>query len=310
MNETKDRELTLKVTLRQLQLFVATADSGSITAAAERLFLSQTAISLALGQLEKALGATLFVRRRAHGMTLTSAGRSLLPMARHILSSTQTLQDEAGGGDQVTGMLRIGCFASLGPQMLPRLLVAYQECHPQAQIDFQEGSVDVLEPNLETGSLDLLLAYDIGVSRELRRQVITQLRPGVLISAEHPLAMRGDGPISLRELAEEPHIMLESPMSQAHARSIFDAVGISPRTRFSSQNFETIRSLSGRGLGWTLTMQRPESPVSHEGLGVIVLELDDPEIRPVDVVALWSPHITLSRAASAFLRLLEEQEQP
>jgi DNA-binding transcriptional LysR family regulator len=309
MNDTKDRELTLKVTLRQLQLFVATADSGSITAAAERLFLSQTAISLALGQLEKALGATLFVRRRAHGMTLTSAGRSLLPMARHILSSTQTLQDEAGGGDQVTGMLRIGCFASLGPQLLPRLLVAYQERHPQAQVDFQEGSIDVLEPNLETGSLDLLLAYDIGVSRELRRQVITQLRPGVLISAEHPLAMRGEGPVSLRELAEEPHIMLESPMSQAHARSVFDAVGISPRTRFSSQNFETIRSLSGRGLGWTLTMQRPESPVSHEGLGVAVLELDDPEIRPVDVVALWYPHITLSRAASAFLRLLEEQDR-
>jgi DNA-binding transcriptional LysR family regulator len=310
MNDQKDSELTLKVTLRQLQLFVATADSGSITAAAERLFLSQTAISLALGQLEKALGATLFVRRRAHGMTLTSSGRNLLPLARHILSSTQTLQDEAGGGEgeKVTGLLRIGCFASLGPQMLPGLLVSFQDRHPEADIDFQEGAMGALQPELETGTLDLLLAYDLGIPPELSRQLISQLRPGILISRDHPLARRGEGSLSLRELADEPHIMLESPMSQAHAKSIFEAVGISPRTRFSSQNFETIRSLIGRKLGWTLTMQRPESPVSHEGLGVTVLELNDPEIRPVDVVALWSPHIMLSRAAHAFLQMLQEKD--
>lgn len=307
-NEPTDRELTPKVTLRQLQLFVVTADSGSITAAAERLFLSQTAVSLALGQLEKALGTMLFVRRRAHGMTLTSAGRTVLPMARHILSSTQILQDEAGGGDEVTGMLRIGCFASLGPQLLPRLLVDFQQRHARVRVDFQEGALDALEPSLETGSLDIVLAYDLGVSRDLHRRVIDQLQPGVLISADHPLAARG-GAVSLRDLADEPHLLLESSISQAHAASVFDAVGVSPHTRFRTQNFETLRSLSGRGLGWTLTMQRPESPVSHEGYGVVVLELNDPEIRPVDVVALWSPHITLSRTARAFLDMLGDHGQ-
>lgn len=306
MNETNDREITLKVTLRQLQLFVATADSGSITAAAERLFLSQTAISLSLGQLEKSLGAALFVRRRAHGMTLTSAGQTLLPRARSILSSTLSLQDEAGGGDTVTGLLRIGCFASLGPQWLPEILVDFQERHPEAHIDFQEGAIDTLEPRLETGQLDLLLAYDLGITPELRRQVFAQLRPGVLISAGHPLALRGNGQVSLHELVGEPHIMLETPMSESHATSVFEAVGVRPRTRFTSQNFETIRSLSARKLGWSLTMQRPKSYVSHEGLGVTVLELSDPEVRPVNVVALWSPHLSLSRAAAAFLHLLGE----
>ncbi|GGG65987.1 LysR family transcriptional regulator [Kocuria dechangensis] len=306
MAAERDLDISFGVTIRQIQIFVVTAESGSITIAAERLYLSQTAVSLALSQLEKTLGATLMVRRRAHGITLTSTGRSLLPMGRNILANVAEFQEEAQDATETTGTVTIGCFPSLGPGLLPGLIEKFQEDHPSARLNFIEAAHEDLMTMVETGTLDLVMAYDIGLPAGLQEMLIDTCIPGVLLSAKHPLAVSGKA-VSIQELVDEPFILLDSPTSAEHARMIFHNTGVRPEVKFRSQNFETVRSLAGRGLGWSITLQRPQTDISHEGAAVRILDLKDEEIRPVRVVAVWSPELTLGRATKAFLKTLQQE---
>src|SRR3954465_7601311 len=86
--------------LRQLECFIVAADAGTMTAAASRLYVSQSAISLAVGQLERSLGTQLFIREKARGLQLTAPGRRFLPEARSLLAHAEDVRavaEEEGG---------------------------------------------------------------------------------------------------------------------------------------------------------------------------------------------------------------------
>lgn len=297
--------LSIGITLRQLQIFVATAEAGSITQAAERLYLSQTAVSLALRQLEKELGATLLVRRRAHGISLTNTGRSLLPLGRNILASAAEFSRTGRQEDEVTGAVRVGCYPSLGPALLPGLIMAFRDAHPEASLEFVEAPEGELMSQLEVGSVDLVLCYRLGVPEGLSERVLEEGVPGVLISSDHPLA-QGRDRVHLADLLDSPYIMLDSPIAANHAQTIFAVTGSHPRVEFRSKNFETIRSLAGRGLGWSITLQRPKSPLTHEGTPVSILRIADEGVDAVPVVAVSWPGYVMSRAATAFLEVARQ----
>src|SRR6476620_3146566 len=107
-------DLASKVTLRQLELFCAAADHGSFAAAAESLFLSPNAVSLAVRELEKALDVHLCVRHRARGLTLTPSGVGLVQHARALLRDAdefvRTVGNQTG---PLTGSVAIGCYSTL-----------------------------------------------------------------------------------------------------------------------------------------------------------------------------------------------------
>ncbi|GAA3216087.1 LysR substrate-binding domain-containing protein [Microbacterium terregens] len=285
--------------LRQLQYFVTTAEEGSVTAAAELLYVSPTAVSLSLTQLEKLLGTELLIRRRAHGAALTPLGESLLPHARAVLAAASRLVDEVGVGGELRGSVAVGCFPSMGPTMLPTIIHTFLVDHPAVRVRFNEDHSDRLETDAQTGRIDLLLSYDIGLSDDLEKTALGQLRVGVLLPAGHwaadPLV-----DVDLARLAREPYVALQSQTSDAHFTRIWRTTGITPpEVRYSSENFETVRSMVGRGLGWSITMQRPRSPLSHEGLAVVTRDLPDGIVDPVDVVVAWRASATLSRPARA-----------
>lgn len=294
------------ITLRQLQIFVVTAEAGSITKAAEKLFLSQTAVSLALQQLEKGLDATLLLRRRAHGITLTSTGQSLLPLGRNILASVADFGRSATGEGEMTGSVTVGCFPSLGPTLLPEIMEQFMREHPRASIHFTEASHVELMERLEMGTVDLVLTYRLGLPPGLIEYVVDEFRPGVLIAPDHPKAQGRDS-IRLRELSDEPFIMLDSSVSREHARHIFLATKTFPQVRFRTTNFETVRSLVGRQLGWSLSLQRPRTTVTHEGREVRILDVEDDVVVDMPVVIARSPDLILGRAAQAFLDMLKRQ---
>ncbi len=116
-------------TMRQLFVFVAVAETGTIRAAADRLHVSQSAVSLAITELERGLKSQLCVRRRAHGVQLTPTGERVLIRAKALLEQAGDLAAEASGAEGVlTGPLAIGCYSSLGPTLLPRLLYEFNSC--------------------------------------------------------------------------------------------------------------------------------------------------------------------------------------
>lgn len=101
-------------TIRQLQYFVAVLDHGSVTAAAKESNISQAAASMAIAQLEHAVGVDLLIRTRAKKVVATPAGLELAARARHILSMIGDIEGAvAGGFDEMRGALRTGCSPTL-----------------------------------------------------------------------------------------------------------------------------------------------------------------------------------------------------
>src|SRR3954447_3247445 len=112
----------MRFTLRQLQLFVATCDAGTVTLAAQREHISQSAVSAALAELERSLGVQLLNRRHAHGVAPTPAGRQLLVHARGLLYQAADLDRLASEiSDEIAGRIALGCLVTLAPVITPQL---------------------------------------------------------------------------------------------------------------------------------------------------------------------------------------------
>ncbi|MDX2822838.1 LysR family transcriptional regulator [Streptomyces ipomoeae] len=167
--------------LRQLVHFVAVAEEGTPTRAAQRLCVSPSAVSLALGELERALKVQLCVRRKAHGITLTPSGRRLL-----------------------------GCHPTLAPTVLPRLLCGFGERYPRITIDFEERTQDDLQQRMLDGKLDLAVLYDMdalrpqrGGANHGREHRLTAPRTGARAPG-HPRHSPGTRPLRGRRLVHGP----------------------------------------------------------------------------------------------------------
>jgi len=122
----------MRITLRQLQIFLAVAQSGSTTAAAGLVALSQSAASAALNELEGLLGVRLF-DRVGKRLVLNDSGRQLLPQARHLLDGADTIERQfadPGFGSE----LHLGASTTIGSYLLPAMIAAYRARHPGARV--------------------------------------------------------------------------------------------------------------------------------------------------------------------------------
>ena len=192
-----------ELSLRQLAHFVAVAEDGTISGAAERLIMSSSALSASITELERTLGADLLVRRRAQGVSLTPMGQLVLDRARRLLSDGAELTYLVrGNGTDLVGPLVVGCFVTLAPTVLPRLLADFEELHPRVTLDFVEGHQDQLREALLAGEIDAAVLYDMGPLEDLDRIVLYVARGYALFGQAHPLAARET--VTLEELAGEP----------------------------------------------------------------------------------------------------------
>lgn len=144
--------------LRHLRYFVAVADAGHITRAAQQLGLAQPPLSQQIRLLEAEIGAALF-QRHAKGVTLTAAGRELLPLARRQLQGLDALQahmHQVARGQR--GVLSVGFTSSAAAHAFtPRLLRDCRRDHPQIELRLAEGNAAELTEGLLAGSLDAAL---------------------------------------------------------------------------------------------------------------------------------------------------------
>lgn len=296
-------------TLQQLAAFVAVADTGSIAAAAGRLQLSPSAVRASLGDLERALGTHLAVRQRAKGVELTSAGKVVLGKARVVLQEGLDLEyDIRGEPGQVTGVLTVGCYTTLGPTVLPPLLEALRRHHPAVRIELREDTLDGLRGLVDARDVDVMMAYDIDLPRHWDKVVWRCSSPRVHLPADHPLATNGT--VRLVDLADEPMVLLDIPPSREHVLAMCRNVGLQPRVALRTGNYETARAFVGRGLGWSLMVQRTPSDISYEGRRVAALDVVEPPLPSVATVVTWPLEARLSRAAQAFVHLVAGTARP
>jgi DNA-binding transcriptional LysR family regulator len=292
------------ITLRQLEYFVTTARTGSMARAATALHVSAAAVSLGVGQLERALGCDLFLRRPQRPLALTGAGRELLPKAAALVSDAEQIEQDAGQrSDIYSGSIRVGCFDTLAPMLVPQLLSAVRERYPDLDVDVSEGQSDVLQEQLLDGVTDVAVLYGLELLPGLRAEQLWTMSPYVILPGDHRFARRRS--VRLADLADEPMIMLDAPPSRMHVLTTLASVGLSPTIARVTHNFETLRSLVGRGYGWGLLVQRPTVDRSYEGLPVCAVAIAD-RIEPAPVVAVTVGRSTSPRRTNAVIALLHE----
>ncbi|GAA3882502.1 LysR substrate-binding domain-containing protein [Leifsonia kafniensis] len=298
-------------TLRQLEYFRAVAETGTFSGAATRMFVSQSAIASAIGDLESALGVQLCTRKRSSGIGLTPSGVQFLEKARALLRQADDVTHAAHHGDGLlAGAINIGCYATLAATVLPALLDEFSAQHPQSQLNFVDGTMEELMPLLEQGRLDFVITYRISLQLGLQQMALYDTAVHALLPANHPLAHAPT--VSLHDLADDPLILLNIPPSGRHTLDMLASANIRPLVRHTTTNFELARSLVGRGLGYCLLVQKPEIDLTYEGLPVVAKPIS-PEFSREQVVLVWPDGMELSaraRICAEFARATLGRAQP
>lgn len=262
----------MRFTFRQLEYFVATGECGSIRLASERIHVSQPSISTAISQLEKEFGLMLFVRQHAQGLSLTSAGHRFLREAKIILSQADALYDLADElSDQIRGPFRVGCMLTLATKVLPQLCYAFSGRYQDVRLTTIVAHHKELMEQLMDASIDLALAYDLGIPEGVNFEPLSELKPVVLVGKNSPLTKLKR--VSLEDLAEEQMILLDLPLSREYFLSLFLTAGLKPKIHTASPYPEVIRTMVGNGYGYTLVNQVAESTYSLDGQELVYLEL-------------------------------------
>lgn len=275
-----------------------------MTAAAERLQVSQSAVSLAVAGLERSLGTVLFLRHRGRGLTPTAAGRELLLPARNLMADADAMLARADViGRGLSGRLTVGCFGTGAPLVLPALMETFERRYPGMTLDFVEGSTDVLEQALLDGRCELALMYDVGLHVALEKEPLYSTVPYALLSPAHPLAERAS--VTLAELAPYDFVALDVQPVHEHQTDLFAHAGVTPKIRYRTSSYELLRSLVARNLGFTLLISRPFGDVSYEGRPLAAVPLGG-EVKTVDVMLAGPPGVRPTVRARAFAQHCRE----
>ncbi|MCE9665067.1 LysR family transcriptional regulator [Halomonas sp. M5N1S17] len=283
---------------QSLQAFLAVADSGSFSRAGEQLHLTQPAVSKRIATLEDQIDARLF-DRIGRRVTLTEAGRILLPRARQILvmvdDSRRALVNLGGS---VAGSLTLATSHHIGLHRLPPLLKAYTRNHPEVRLDLQfldseQAYQGVLDGELELAVVTLAPHPD----PQLEVVPVWDDRLCFVCAHDHPLA--GQPRLSLHELCAFDAV-LPGPMTFTRTliETRFASAGLSLPVALSTNYLETLKMMTAIGLGWSLLPERLVAGELHE------LVVDHPPIHR-SLGYLMHKSRTLSNAARAMLGLLE-----
>ena len=256
--------LVVPFTLKQLSYFVAAGEAGSILRAAENIHVSQPSISNAIAHLENVFHIQLFIRHHARGMSLTTAGGQVMEQAKALLRDAAELKSFAGKlSDQIFGSINVGCFIPLAPIVTPELCHGFMQSHEGVDVYVSEGNQAELLSKLKKGAIDLAITYDLQLDNDIAFSALVELKPYVLLAADHHLA--GEDSISLTSLENEKFILLDLPLSDTYFMSLFDSHNLKPNIYARTRHIEVQRGLVANGYGYSLANVRPVNNKSLDG---------------------------------------------
>lgn len=255
-------------TLQQLRYLVAVADHGSVSAAARSLYVSQPGVSAAISYLESIFGIQCFVRHHAKGVTLTPAGHSFVAAAKNVLIQAEDLHHRADElNHTIRGRIRLGCFCTLGPFFLPRILATLRSTYPEISVQIYDGDTESMLRWLRDGTIEVGLMYDLNCDPAFySKHFLTSLSPYALLHESHALAARKS--VSPAELVDEPLVLLNYAYNSEYLLSIFDALDKPPNIRHRVSNFELVRGLVAAGKGYAILNLRPAPDQTYDGSSV------------------------------------------
>lgn len=286
-----------RMKLSQLKMLIAVADAGSFGKAAEQLDCTQSRISHAISELERALGVRLLDRAR-DGSTPTDAGRRVLDKARQMMRLEASLLDAAREGRELAGRVRIACFRSVGTHLLPHALEALAHEYPGIRIDIDDACDErsdvtgaVLHGRAEIGIAQLPVEPELAWRSYLYDRYVM-----VLPASLKPATSNGwpdTGALPLLQLACSG---AQAVLERCHA------AGFTAQPERLLANETSIAALVGRGMGYSIL---PELSVFPRPEDVQTLALPIPARREFVIAAL--AETMRAPAVKAVVRLLRDK---
>lgn len=282
--------------LAAFEAFVKVMETGSISMAADQLFITQPAVTKRIHSLEEYFGVKLF-ESAGRGVQATHAAHSLLPKVKNWLNELgdihHTLSHEQ---NEVQGKLKLGTSHHIGLHHLPHHLRRYAQDYPNVRLDVRFVDSEQAHEQVLAGDLELAF-LTLPPQLDSRLKYVTIWNdPLVFVAAPfHPLASQCD--LSLQDLIAYPSLL---PAAQTYTSQItlaeFEKQGVKPKVTMSNNPLESIRMLVSIGLGWSVL---PKTMVSEE---LQQLDINLEMHRQLGMV--WHPGRSQSKAAQALVNLM------
>lgn len=285
--------------LAAFDAFVKVMETGSISMAADHLFITQPAVTKRIHSLEDYFGVKLF-ESAGRGVQPTHAAHSLLPKVKNWLNELgdihHTLSHEQ---DQIQGKLKIGTSHHIGLHHLPNYLRQYTQLYPQVTLDVHFVDSEQAHEQVLAGDLEMAF-LTLPPQGDSRLNYIHMWDDPLVFAAAtfHPLAQMPH--LSLQDLTQYPSLL---PAAQTYTSQItlaeFERQGVKPKMSMSNNPLESIRMLVSIGLGWSVL---PKTLLNSD---LKQLSVDVHMQRELGIV--WHPSRNQSKAAQALVQLMQQQ---
>lgn len=271
-------------TLRQVRYFVATAETGQISLASQRLNITQSAITIAIKQLEEIVHSELFLRLPT-GMILTESGHLFLKHCYEILDRVDAAMN-VRGLHQYDGEITIAGTGTIISYVLPLHLNRIQKLYPNLKVKLFEISRKEIEQGLIDGSIDLaiLLSSNVNNPELIVRDLFDSTRR-LWLPEGHALLQKES--VSFAEITDEPYVMLTFDEAENWMMNFWNAQGKSPNIILRTSSVEAVRSMVANGTGLTILSDAVYRPWSLEGKRIHNVSLT-PSPPPMAVGVAWA----------------------
>jgi len=287
--------------MNQLVAFISVADTGSFSIAADKLHLTQPAISKRIATLESKLQTHLF-DRIGKRVLLTEAGGLLLPRARRIMREIQDTRTSIHNlSTGVDGRMAIAASHHIGLHRLPPVLREFTRRYPQVIVDISFLDSEMAYQQVIHGEIELaVVTLSPGDVEKVTRRLLWPDPLSFMVARDHPLAQRGE--IGLKQLLDYPSILpSENTFTRQLVEQLFLDRKLKLQVEMSTNYLETIRMMVSIGMAWSVlpdTMQDDTLvtlPVRNTGLNR-------------DLGYIFHRDHTLTNAAAAFIEALEQNK--
>lgn len=253
------------MTLNELRYVIAVSQEKNFRKAAEKVFVSQPALSLAIQKLERELGVQIFERSRT-SVSMTPIGELIIAQAKLAMQEISQIKDIANQGqDQLAGILKIGAIYTVGPYLLPELIPVMKHKAPHMPLEMEENTTANLEEQLTNGRLDvIIIALPFG-GPGIAIQPLYDEDFNVVVPIDHQWAKRKQ--IKTVELSSEKILLLDSGHCFSNqVKEVCSEFNNSIGEVQQGNSLETIRNMVASGLGITVLPVSANSGKYHSKL--------------------------------------------
>jgi DNA-binding transcriptional LysR family regulator len=293
------------LTLRHLRYFIATAETGKIQLAAEKVHMSPSAVADAIKSLESILCINLFDRHRS-GVSLTYDGHRFLDSAYRILNmvddSIFAFQNQK---KNIEGQFILGASVSVVGYFLPIPLGQFERIYPKVKVNIVENSRDILERQLRAQEIDIafMITSNIKAADGLEIETLFRSERTLWCAESHRFAKMDKVPLA--EIAKESYIMLVSDEAESNTNQFWKRFALEPNVRIKTQSVEAVRGFIAREKGVAILSNLLYRPWSLDGTRILSKQIEEP-IPTMNLGVVWNSNKPLPLIQQQFIDFLKQ----